>query len=82
MRIRVRTAGLLGQYLPAGAEGNRAEIEVKEGATPLDVMAQLGFPEGAYLVSVNGSAIPTAQRAATKLREGDDLALMPPLKGG
>jgi sulfur carrier protein ThiS len=82
MRISVRTAGLLGEYLPAGSQANRAELEVAEGATPLDVMAQLGFPAGAYLVSVNGTAIPTAQRAATKLRDGDDLALMPPLKGG
>ena len=45
-------------------------------------MAQLGFPEGAYLVSLNGTAVPTAQRAATVLQEGDDLALMPALKGG
>jgi len=82
MRIRVRTAGLLGEHLPKGSAANRAEIEVQDGASPLDVMAQLGFPEGAYLVSVNGSAVPTAQRPTTVLQEGDDLALMPALKGG
>ena len=82
MRIRVRTAGLLGEYLPKGSQANRAEIEVPEGASPLDVMAQLGFPEGAYLVSLNGTALPTAQRPTTVLQEGDDLALMPALKGG
>lgn len=82
MKIRVRTAGLLGQYLPKGSEPNRAEIEVADGASPLDVMAQLGFPEGAYLVSVNGSAVPIAMRPSTVLQEGDDLALMPALKGG
>lgn len=82
MRIQVRTAGLLGEHLPPGSERNRAQVEVRDGATPLDVMAQLGFPAGSYLVSVNGSVVPTAQRAATILQEGDDLALMPPLKGG
>ncbi len=82
MRISVRTAGLLGQHLPPGSEKNRAEIEIAEGATPLDVRARLGFPEGAYLVSVNGTAVPIARRAETVLQDGDDLALMPPLKGG
>jgi len=82
MKIRVRTAGLLGEHLPKGSAANRAEIEVPDGASPLDVMAQLGFPDGAYLVSVNGSAVPTAQRPTTVLQEGDDLALMPALKGG
>ena len=82
MRITVRTAGLLGEHLPQGSQKNRAEIEVAEGASPLDVMAQLGFPECAYLVSLNGTAVHTAQRAATVLQEGDDLALMPALKGG
>lgn len=82
MRIKVRTAGLLGEYLPKGSQGNRAEIEVAEGATPIDVMAQLGFPEGAYLVSLNGTALPIARRPTTVLQEGDDLALMPALKGG
>jgi len=82
MRISVRTAGLLGERLPKGSEPNRAEIEAADGATPAAVMKQLGFPEGAYLVSVNGKAVPIAERKALKLKAGDDLAIMPPLKGG
>jgi len=83
MRITVRTAGLLGKYLPEGSERNRAALEVADGASPLDVMAQLGVPlEGRYLISVNGTALPPAKRPGHSLAEGDTLAIMPPLSGG
>ena len=83
MRITVKTAGLLGKYLPDGAEGNQAPLEVPDGATPVQVMERLGVPlERSYLISLNGSAVPKAARETTTLSEGDTLAIMPPLKGG
>jgi len=83
MKITVRTAGNLGKYLPPGSAQNRAELEVAEGASPVDVLAKLGMPlEGSYLISVNGSALPKAERPGHKLAENDDLAIMPPLRGG
>ena len=83
MKISVRTAGNLGKYLPPGSELNRAELEVAEGATPIDVLGQLGMPlDGSYLISVNGTALNKAARPDHKLAENDDLAIMPPLRGG
>jgi len=82
MKILVRTAGLLGRHLPAGSEKNRAEIELPDGLTPRGVMDRLGFPDGSYLVTLNGKAVPTAKRLEVILQDGDNLALMPPLKGG
>ena len=83
MRILVKTGGLLGKYLPRGSTENHAEIEVPEGATPLDVIAQLGMPgDGSYLVIHNGSAVPKAERGSRALAADDKLAIMPPLKGG
>ena len=83
MIITVKTAGSLGRYLPAGSSGNLAEVEVPEGATPSDVMTQLGFPaEASYLMILNGATLPKAERAGTRLTAGDKLAIMPPLKGG
>ncbi len=82
MRISVRTAGLLGRYLPPGS-ANQAAIDVAEGATALDVIAQLGMPTAAsYLVTLNGQSLPRADRETRALTAGDDLAIMPPLKGG
>ena len=82
MKIIVKTAGNLGKYLPAGSTGNLAKLEVAEGATPADVMSQLGLPEGSYLVVLNGSSVPKAERASLQLADNDNLAIMPPLKGG
>ncbi len=82
MKITVKTAGNLGKYLPAGSTGNLAKLEVAEGATPADVMSQLGLPEGSYLVVLNGSSVPKAERARLQLADNDNLAIMPPLKGG
>ena len=83
MKITVRTAGNLGKYLPPGSEQNRAELEVSEGASPIDVLAKLGMPiDGSYLISVTGSALPKAERPGYRLAEDDDLAIMPPLRGG
>ncbi|MDX1576812.1 MAG: MoaD/ThiS family protein [Kiloniellales bacterium] len=83
MRITVRTGGVLGQYLPAGGEKNRASLDIEAGTTPRDVMARLGFPaERTYLVTLNGTAIPKAERETRALAEDDELAILPPLKGG
>ena len=83
MRITVRTGGLLSQYLPAGSGRNQANLELEEGATPFDVMRRLGLPETrTYLVVLNGTALPKAERTRRPLAENDELAILPPLKGG
>ena len=54
-----------------------------EDATPIDVLMQLGMPlEARYLISVNGTVLPKAERPRHRLCEDDDLAIMPPLRGG
>ena len=83
MKIRVKTAGLLGAYLPPGSERNRAVLRVRPGATPLDVMRQLRMPlQDRYLVSLNGTVVRSAERDTRVLEDDDQLAIMPPLKGG
>lgn len=83
MKITVRTAGLLGRYLPPGSAENVADLDVAEGTTPIDVMKQLGMPLGdSYLVVLNGTAIRRSDRSRRTLAENDSLAIMPPLKGG
>ena len=83
MKITVKTSGLLGKYLPAGGEANRAELEVLENSTVTAVMAQLGMPgKGSYLTIANGNTVRKTERESYKLSEGDTLAIVPPLKGG
>ena len=83
MKITFKTAGGLVRFLPPGSKDRTAQIEVAAGATPLDVIAQLGMPKDAsYLVIHNGSSVPRAERGSLVLAENDSLAIMPPLKGG
>ncbi len=83
MKIQFKTGGLFVEHLPAGSTGNMAEFEVPEGATPVDVMRQLGMPlEENYLVSLNGEVVVISERDTRMLAENDHLAIMPPLKGG
>ena len=83
MRITVKTGGLLGEHLPEGSSGNRAELDVAEGSGPLDVMRLLGMPEDEpYLIILNETVVPTAERPTTRLCENDELGIFPPLKGG
>ncbi len=83
MQITVKTGGRLGRFLPPGSAQNQGSVEVSPGATPSDVIRQLGMPEdGAYLVILNGTSVPKTERASQTLAENDLLAIMPPLKGG
>ena len=83
MKITVKTAGLLGRYLPPGSSGDSAELEVDAGTTALDVMKRLRLPlEGTYLVILNGIALPKRERGRRRLEADDVLAIMPPLRGG
>ncbi len=83
MRIRVKTAGLLHRYLPAGSTRNQADLDVTEGSSPVDVIKLLGLPEEQrYLVVLNGVSVPAAERSNIRLSENDTLGIFPPLKGG
>ncbi len=82
LKIQFKTGGLFVEYLPAGSS-SKVELEVPDGATPTDVMRQLGMPlDENYLVSLNGEVVVSSERDTRALAENDHLAVMPPLKGG
>ena len=83
MKIRFKTSGLFVEHLPAGGSGTTTELEVADGATPVDVMRQLSMPtDENYLVSLNGEVVVISERGSRVLAENDRLAIMPPIKGG
>ncbi len=83
MHIKVKTAGRLGRYLPPGSSGNEARLRIEAEATPLDIMRRLDLPErDSYLVMLNGEVVPSAARPQIRLKDGDELGIFPPLKGG
>ena len=83
MKIRFKTGGLFVEHLPAGSSGNTTELEVADGATPVDVMRQLSMPtDENYLVSLNGEVVVISERGSRVLVENDRLAIRAPIKGG
>lgn len=83
MRVTVKLYATLADYLPAGSKNNRVEIEAGENAAVDAVLAPFLLPAKlTHLVLVNGVFVPPAERATTLLRDGDVLAVWPPIAGG
>jgi len=84
MQITCKLFASLGDPLPAAVRpGNEMPLTVAEGATIAQVIEPFALPPKlVHLVLVNGKYIEPAQRAAHALREGDVLAIWPPIAGG
>ena len=83
MRVTLKLYATLGDYLPPGSRNNRVELEVAEAATVDAVLQPFSLPPRlTHLVLVNGVYIPPDERSACRLRDGDALAVWPPIAGG
>lgn len=83
MKIRIKLYASLGEYLPADAVKNEADLDVGETATPTAVIHKLGLPEKmCHMVLINGVYIAPADRGTRALEESDHLAIWPPVAGG
>ena len=76
MAINVRVRYVFGLLDPNG-ERDRV-VQAPSGVTVFELLRQLGFSNLELLVAVNGSSVP--DRAV--LNDGDELILIPALKGG
>ena len=75
-------AGLLGEYLPAGSDGEMT-VEAPDSATLAVVREATGIPESAKpLISLNGTVVPRSQHSTRTACDGDEVHFMPNLKGG
>ncbi len=88
MEITLKLFATLGDYLPPEFNGrtrmhNQLALDVDEATTVQSVIEKFNVPPPmAYLVLVNGVFVPRDARAARLLREGDVLAVWPPIAGG
>ena len=83
MRITFKLFATLTDYLPAGAIKNQIDLSIDESATIASVVDQFHLPPHlVHLVLVNGVFVPPGVRAGRRLREGDVLAVWPPIAGG
>lgn len=83
MRITVKLYATLGEYLPQGSERNVGALDIPEGSTVGAVIKELNLPADlVHLVLINGAYVEPEARAKTVLREGDAVAVWPPVAGG
>ena len=61
---------------------NDKEIEVGEGSTVVDLLAQLGLGEQRVAVELNLEIVPRARHAETRLGDGDRLEIVTLVGGG
>lgn len=83
MKIRLKLYATLSDYLPEGAVNNAVEIDVPDDATPHAVIDRFNLPRRlTHLVLVNGVYADKGERDVALLKEGDTLAIWPPIAGG
>ena len=83
MKIELKLYASLGQYLPEDAVRNVAKIETSEGVSVDKVLADYQVPpEHCHLVLVNGIYLAPSERGDQALKDGDALAVWPPVAGG
>lgn len=84
MRITFKLFALLQDYLPAeGRKDNALQVELAEDTTILQVIERFGLPQkSCHLVLVDGNFVPPADRAIRALKDGETLAIWPPIAGG
>jgi molybdopterin converting factor small subunit len=83
MNITLKLYASLGDYLPPSAFENTIKIKVPDGASVSEVLTSNHVPLATcHLILINGYYHPPASAPATKLTEGDTLAVWPPIAGG
>ncbi len=79
MKVRLDLIGELDEALPGSL---LQAFTLKDGATVADLLQELPFSERVALTSVNSQLVPPTQRADYVLAEGDEVLMIPPVKGG
>jgi len=83
MKIRFKLYASLQQFLPDDAVDNAIEIDVPADSTPNSIIDHFRVPRNlTHLVLVNGVFAPGGKRDSPILKDGDTLAIWPPIAGG
>lgn len=84
MNITFKLYATLQDYLPEEAKKtNSLQLELDEGTCVADVIARFNLPlRLCHLVLIDGAFVPPEQRADRLLRDGQTLAIWPPVAGG
>ena len=83
MQITLKLYATLAEYLPAGSKEHRVLLDITDDETAYNVIERYDVPrERAHLVLLNGVYLTPEQREKPTFKEGDTLAVWPPVAGG
>ena len=83
MNVRLKLFANLANFLPPGAERNEVWLEVADGQSVGELLDQFNVPRDAcHLMLINGRFSPPAEADDVVLKEGDTVAVWPPVAGG
>ena len=83
MQITFKLFATLGDYLPPEARFNQVTLNLAEGTRVAEVIDRHSLPPKlVHLVLVNGHFLPPPERTVRELKDGDVLAIWPPIAGG
>ena len=84
MRVTFKLFASLQDYLPLEAKRNNAlALDLDESATVQQIIERFALPQKlCRLVLIDGSYLPLAERATRVLKDGETLAIWPPIAGG
>ena len=84
MKVTLKLYATLSDHLPDEArKTNALELNLDPGTTPAGVIESRNLPiKQCHLVLIDGVFIPPAERARRTLKEGETLAIWPPIAGG
>ena len=83
MDIPVKLFGALRHFLPAGSGFNSCTISLDDGASLDSLLDKVPVPrDQSYMVLLNDTIISQEQYEDTVIQDGDDVVLLPPIKGG
>ncbi|MCY4245752.1 MAG: MoaD/ThiS family protein [Gammaproteobacteria bacterium] len=78
MKITVKASGILGEHFPGGPM-----TVPQKTLSVAALLSQLPLPPDLpCMVSVNNALVPKAMHREKMLNDGDEVVVMPPLKGG
>ena len=78
MHLNIRLIGRLTEF-----ERSDGAVTLARGASIIEVLSELGIPyDQVGPVSLNDTIVSKERWGATALSEGDQLTVMPPIKGG
>jgi sulfur carrier protein ThiS len=84
LRSTFKLFATLQDYLPAEAKKTNAlSLDLEPGTTVAHLVERFSLPiKLVHLVLIDGTFVPPAERAGRVLKDGETLAIWPPVAGG